>query len=151
MDEKDKLAIASDYANSIKCLEECIDRQREEIARKRAQLDGLKAVTYGDKVSAGGEGRLIEELGIQITGLIREYVTDLAEYIERYKEARDCFSCLQHPYSSALIWHYMMLRSWREVEAKLHYSHSYMMEIRRDALIALYDVMPIHYKKHRSW
>lgn len=150
MNESIKLEIACDYANSIKSLEECIDRQREEIARKRAQLDGLKAVTYGDKIKSGGEGRMIEELGIQITVLIREYVTDLAEYIERYKEARECFSCLQHPYSSALIWHYMMLKPWREIEKKLKYSHSRMMDIRKDALIALYEVMPLEYKKHRS-
>lgn len=147
MEEADKLQIASQYATSIKCLEECIERQREEIERKRAQLDGLKAVTYGDKVKASGEGRLIEELGIQLTELIREYATDLAEYVERHKEARECFGLLAHPYSSALIWHYMMIKPWREVEKKLCFSHSRMMDIRREALIALFDVMPLEYKR----
>lgn len=150
MDDAAKLEIAADYANSIQSLEKCIERQQEEIERKQAQLDGLKSVAYGDKIRASGSGRLIEDLTIQLTESIREYVTDLCEYVERYHEARECFGCLSHPYSSALIWHYLMLKTWREVESKLNYCHSRMMAIRQDALLALYDVMPQEYKQHES-
>lgn len=150
MDDVSKIAIASDYAKSIRSLEECIERQQEEITRRRALLDGLKAIQYGDKIATSGLARSIEELSEQLHDMIREYVTELVEYVDRMAEARQCIACLQHPYSSALMWHYVMARPWREVERKLSFSHSRMMDIRQDALLALYEVMPLEYKAHEA-
>lgn len=147
MDDASKIAIASDYAKSVKSLEECIERQQEEITRRRALLDGLKAIQYGDKVATSGLNRSIEELSEQLHEMIKEYVTELVEYVDKIREARQCIGCLQHPYSSALMWHYVMDYPWRIVERKLNFSHSRMMDIRQDALLALYEVMPIEEKQ----
>lgn len=142
-----KRICAEAYLNHVRSLAVKIKSLQSEIDSQRALLeDG--AVSYAEKVSKSGNPKSFEEGVVELQELIEEFVTELAGYVDEQRTAHRAIRKLGKPeHIAALTGYYVQGKTWREVCAKLGYSHDGMMTLRKRAIVEVYDVMPEQWRR----
>lgn len=149
MDDSTKLLIVEPYVNNLKMLRNTIDTCSDEIDRLRAQADGLKSVAAGDKVCASSDVHKLEDISAKIIDLVKIYTADLNAFVAEYETAHRCMSQLPGIQQSIFIRHYLMGDTWERICIDVNYSYRRVMDLRREGIIALYDLLP--YSVREEW
>lgn len=142
MNDSIKLLIAEWYVNDLKDLGKTIDTYEYEIERLRARADGLKSVSGNDKVTASSDVHKLENITNDLMDKIKAYAVELEAYITRSNQAHSYFTQLPKTQCNALILHYLSGKTWEETCVILNYSYPRIMQIRKEGIISLYDILP---------
>ena len=80
---------------------------------------------------------------IRLEESIAQYTTELVGYLDEKQQARECISRLGDArYRAVLSLYYINGHSWDGVSDKMGYDRDWCMELRRQSLPLVYDVMP---------
>lgn len=132
---------AGAYAEYIRDLVKRKHVQEMEIEHQREELD-LSGVAFGERVTTSPSANAIPDGVAKLIGLIESYTTDLCEYVEEIETFSKVLAKLKPQQQMTLYMRYVMLKDWKTVAKQARYSEPRLYEIRREALISLYDVMP---------
>lgn len=136
-----KLFRARQYAEHIKELSIRKAGREEEINHLRGEM-GLSVGALGDRVCTSPSADAIPNAVIKLQELIADYVIDLSEYVDEIQQFICCLDKIDPKQAQALRSRYIKLLMWRQIADDMGYSMQHIYEIRNDALVALYDVMP---------
>lgn len=136
---------AEAYAMHIRSLVRRKHAREEEIQHQREEL-GLTGVALGERVSTSPSMDAIPDGVAKLLDMIKRYMTELAECVDEIDRFDKRLAQLAPQQHLVLYLHYVTLRKWPEVARKVNYSEPRIYEIRRDALLALYDVMPDYWR-----
>lgn len=143
-----KRICAEEYLNYIRSLTIRTQTLQSQIDQQRALLEP-SGIAYSEGVSSSPATDTLEQGVIALNGLIAEYCTQLAEYVEQQRIAYKVLSDLPKPeHSQALIAYYVQGKTWEEVCVMMGYSWHGMMKLRRRAVVSVYDFMPEEYRRY---
>lgn len=136
-----------EYLSYVRSLSTRIINLQEQIERKRALLEP-SGIQYKESVSSSITDNELAEAIDNLKDLIKEFATELSEYIEQHRQAHITFSKLSRPeYARAMTSYYLHGKSWEEVCVDMRYSWDGMMKLRKKASLELYERMPIQWQK----
>lgn len=80
---------------------------------------------------------------IRLEESIAQYTTELVGYLDEKQQARECISRLGDArYRAVLSLYYVNGHSWDSVSDRMGYDRDWCMELRRQSLPLVYDIMP---------
>ena len=142
-----RIHCASEYLEHVRSLGVRIEALRDEIEHQRALLGPLSA-RVAERVSGTRRTDRFEEGAIRLEELIREYCTDLVGYVEEYHKAHEVRASLPSGVQVAVLTgRYLEDKQWDRVALDTNYSVKSVYNIRREALAALWDRLPIEWKR----
>lgn len=121
----------------VKSLEREIDLQRE-------MLDGVKSVSFGERVSGPGVNKdAIPDSISRLHELIKEYCNELPEYVDAHKEAHAIIKKLPHKDRAAVLsQRFLVGRSLFETAADLGYKPGEVNALEGEGLQELHEFLP---------
>lgn len=120
---------------------------RDEIEHQRAML-GPRSQHLSERVSGSRSADRFESGVIRLQELIEEYDTELAEYVEEQREAHRAIASLENgTYAAVLTEYYLQGKTWEEVARATSYSVKGAYVLRSNAAVALFDHLPIEWKR----
>lgn len=150
MADEFKVYAAKRYMAHIRTIKNTLRQLQEEVEALRADLTGLHAVTYSDMPgSPNAYGDAIPDGVARLESKIREYCTELAEWIDVEYEAHTAIKQIGDGRYRELLWsHYVSQKSWEQIAVDMHYSYEYVRkELFEASLEALYHVMPEQWRR----
>lgn len=143
-----KLICVNDYLCYIKKLNKRIETLKESIDRQKSLM--LPAgIDYSELVAASSSGDALENGVIKLQELIKEYCTELAEYVEQQQIAYNVFKKLSNPKGTeALTKYYLQGKTWEKVCVEMAYSYRGMMKLKKAAELEVYDYMPEQWRRY---
>lgn len=138
---------AARWLRHIRDLKHDISRLEDDIEVQRS-LALPSGIDYSrPKVSTSPSADAIPNAIIRLEESIAEYMTELVGYLDEKREARDCIAKLSDArYRAVLGLYYINGHSWDGVGDKLGYDRDWCMELRRQSLPLVYDVMPMEWR-----
>lgn len=143
-----RIAVAHKWLNGIR--QKAIESQRlcALVEDMRGKATGLKGIDYATQSFTHAPNRDAipnAVAGIQIA--VARYCTALSELTADQQQAERALSELEDvSYRAALTYHYLLNTTWAACCERMGYSEGGMMKLRRRALSAAYDVMPLSEK-----
>ena len=142
-----RIHCASEYLEHVRSLGVRIEALRDEIEHQRALLGPLSA-RVAERVSGTRRTDRFEEGAIRLDELIREYCTDLVGYVEEYRKAHEVIASLPSGAQVAILTgYYLQGKAWKQVAIDLAYSEGSVYNIRREAMAALWEALPVEWKR----
>lgn len=142
-----RIHCASEYLDHVRSLGMRIEALRDEVEHQRALLGPLSA-RVAERVSGTRRTDRFEEGAIRLEELIREYCTDLVGYVEEYREAHGVIASLPSGVQVAVLTgYYLEGKPWKMVALDLAYSEGSVYNIRREAMAALWEALPVEWKR----
>lgn len=142
-----RIHCASEYLDHVRSLGMRIEALRDEIEHQRALL-GPCAVQMAERVSGTRRTDRFEDGVIKLDELIREYRTDLVGYVEEYREAHEVIASLRSGAQVAILTgYYLQGKPWKQVAIDLAYSERSVYNIKREAMAALWEALPVEWKR----
>lgn len=134
---------AARWLRHVRELKHDISRLEDDIEVQRS-LALPSGIDYSrTKVSTSPSADAIPNAVIRLEESIACYMTELVGYLDEKQEARDCIAKLSDArYRAVLSLYYINGHSWDGVGEKLGYDRDWCMELRRQSLPLVYDVMP---------
>lgn len=138
---------ATAYLDHVRSLRMRIDSLQEEIEPLREMVG--TTMDYRERVASSPNPKAFEDAVIRLQGLIADYCTEMAEYVEEQRVAHDVMRGLSKPeYRRALTSHYLGGRTWERCCVDMDYSWQGMMKLRRNAIDEVYDLMPEQWRRN---
>lgn len=107
--------------------------------------DTLRATAYDKSGSALGKTDGVFNAVAKAQETVEKHAEALASYIEAVSEANAMLEKVEnHLHVNILVGRYILNRTWTDIEKETGYSHSRMMDVRKEALCEFYEVMPDH-------
>lgn len=141
-----KRADAQAYADSVHEVVQRKHNMESAIANKRREL-GLSAVAIGEKVDVSPSADAIPDNVAELVDMVREYSAELSQYVRVVKEFERVIARLWPQYENVLELRYVQGKKWDEIAEAAAYSGKYIFDVHRLALIGLYDVMPVFWRR----
>ena len=141
-----KRADAQAYADSVHEVVQRKHNMESAIANKRREL-GLSAVVIGEKVDVSPSADAIPDNVAELVDMVREYSAELSQYVRVVKEFERVIARLWPQYENVLELRYVQGKKWDEIAEAAAYSGKYIFDVHRLALIGLYDVMPVFWRR----
>lgn len=117
------------------------------IEQERANAEGVRAVCFDGMPRAQSTGDALPNAVIRIQDAIRDFMTELAGYVEAQTDAHERITRMQDAAcSGCLERHYVLGHPWERVCVDMGYSWQGMMSLRRRALAMAYEVMPTEWR-----
>lgn len=127
---------------------------RAEIDEQRSIASGLRSmVCDGMPRQTCAYGDALPDAVIRIQELVRGYCAELAGYVDEQREAHEALARMDDPLlADVLVRRYLLCRPWSRVCEETGYTYDGIMAVRRRALSAAYDVMPVRFRDplHRA-
>lgn len=119
------------------------DLLHDDVTALMLDRSGMTGIDYSmTRTRGGGDDAMVNAVA-RLDELVERYNREYHSYLGEFEEASRLVGKLGRPeWSQALHLHYLRGLKWPEVEERMSYSHSRMMEIRRLALVAVYDLVP---------
>lgn len=137
-----KRICAKSYLAYVRELNKRIETLREDIERMQS-LMLPSGIDYSSIPSSGGSGDAIGNGIAKLQDMIADYATELAEYVEQGRIAKGVFEQLSNPRAgTALLKYCMQGKTWEQVCVEVGYSYRRMMQIKNEAILEVYDLMP---------
>ena len=114
------------------------------VESERAMLDGVRGIDYTvEHVSGTRDVPDLADLVDRLFAHIREYTASLSAYTdERMKAARALDGLDNAKERQVLTMYYLLGRTWGEAADEMDYSVQRVMQIRKDAVLHAFDIMP---------
>lgn len=145
-----KVYAAERYMVHVRTIKNTCRQLQDEVESLRADLTGVRGVALSDMPgSPNAYGDAIPDGLARIEEKIREYCTELAEWIDVEHEAHDAIKQIEDGRFRQLLWgHYISQKPWGVIAKEMHYSREYVRkELRNHALESLYDSMPEQWRR----
>lgn len=137
---------ATAYLDHVRSLRMRIDALQEEIDPLRGMVG--TAMDYRERVSGSPNPKAFEDAVIRLQGLIADYCTEMAEFVDEQRVAHDVMQRLSRPeYGRALTAHYLTGKTWERCCVDMGYTWDGMMSLRRKAVQEVYDLMPEEWRR----
>lgn len=137
-----KKICAKAYLEYIRELNTRIETLREGIERKRS-LMLPSGIDYSGVPSSGSAADALGNGVVKLQDMIAEYATELAEYVEQGRIAKGVFEQLSNPRAGTALMKYCLQgKTWEQVCVEVGYSYRRMMQIKSEAMLEIYDLMP---------
>ena len=134
------------YMEHVRGLTLRIEAMREEVERQRALL-GPCSAQVRERVRGTCDTDGFEKGAIRLQELVADYCTEIAGYVEEYRAAHRAVSALPGAQAAALTGHYLHGKPWKRVALDMAYSERSVLAIRREALAALWDFLPLGWRR----
>ena len=151
MDEELKryrIDVAARWLERVRALGIRVRVLESEIAERRADAEGLGAMDYTrERVSTSPSGDRMAEVASRIFERLDDLVDERREYEGERARARGCIDVLENPmHRDVLVMRFLNGERWSAIADALGVKLPTVYAWRRDALDALFDVMPAQEK-----
>lgn len=143
--DKIKGIVSSCYAEMVKDSAVSLRLIQDEIDTLKSKMV-LGGSGSGDKVRTSPSKDAIPNGVAKIQELTEDLETARVEYADNYRAFRKAVDQIDPIPKSALVYHYLLLRNWRQIADKMGYTYDGIMVVRKRGLIQLYDYIPIGYR-----
>lgn len=138
------------YLEHVRALSCRTQALRAEIEAQRELADGVKAMRYGECGSASPQPDRMADTVARLQKLVQGYCEELARYVDEQETAHGCVMLMERPeHAQAIASYYLLGRAWERVCVDMGYTWDGMMSLRRRAITAFYDVMPVEWRDPR--
>lgn len=145
--EEVRVICATRHLDYLKDLVLRVNNLKEAIERERSRLD-LTGAPIKEYVSISRDHDALSDGIVQLQEMIKDYCTELAEYVEQMRIAHSVLDRLSKAeYTIALTRHYLFCEQWKDVAKAMGYTHSGLMTLRRKAIAELYGYMPEEWRR----
>lgn len=143
-----RIDVAARWLERVRSLGIRVRVLESEIAELRADAEGLGAMDYTrERVSASPSGDRMAEVASRIFERLDDLVDERREYEAERARARGCIDRLEDPmHWDVLVMRFLNGERWSAIADALGVKLPTVYAWRRDALDALYDVMPAQEK-----
>ena len=131
------------YLKEVRRLARHVAALEEDIALQRDQAAGVSGIDYTrTPVDTSPTADALPEAIIKLIESIEECCTELAACVAAQDEARSLLAAMGGVGADLLRMHYVAMRSWSYVAAKLGYAKGTVKNAAADALCEFYDYLP---------
>lgn len=133
-----------EHVRSLSCRTQAL---RAEVEAQRELADGVRAMRYGEGGAGRAGGDQMAETVARLQDLIADYCAELSAYVSEQRAAHERVRLMERPeHAQAITAHYLLGRTWERVCVDMGYTWDGMMSLRRRAVTAFYDVMPVEWR-----
>lgn len=138
------------YLEHVRALSCRTQALRAEVEAQRELADGVRAMRFCEGGAGGaGDDKMVEAVA-RLHELIADYAAELSEYVSEQRAAHERVRLMERPeHAQAITGYYLLGRPWERVCADMGYTWDGMMSLRRRAVTAFYDVMPLEWRDPR--
>lgn len=148
--ERYKYDQARAYLEHVRALSCRTSALRAEVEAQRELADGVRAMRYGDGGGGGAEPDRMADTVARLQELIAGYCVELSAYVSEQQAAHERVKLMERPeHAQAITSHYLLGRTWERVCVDMGYTWDGMMSMRKRAVTAFYDVMPVEWRDPR--
>lgn len=114
-------------------------------------LENIRGIDYtNERVANSAEVHQLEEAICRVEDAVIQWAANQAAFVEEATDAATRISHLEHAVERrALLLHYLDGRTWEYICELMDYSWQRMMEIRKAAVLHMYDLMPTEWRDPR--
>lgn len=143
-----KILASTRYAKHIRSLKMKCDAIQFDVDEMRESMTGVRGMTYGARSPRFASGDAIPNGVARLDEMIAEYTTCLVEWLDEKREAVERFKMLDATSFALLTYYYANGLTWAETGKLMNMDPAYVQrKPKRDAMIALYDVMPERWRR----
>lgn len=143
-----RIDVAARWLERVRALGIRVRVLESEIAELRADAEGLGAMDYTrERVSMSAPGDRMADIAARIFERLDDLVDERREYEGERARARGCIDALENPmHRDVLVMRFLNGERWSAIADALGVKLPTVYAWRRDALDALFDVMPAQEK-----
>lgn len=139
---------ASSYLNYVKTLSDRVNAKNDAVEDYRARLACIRGMDYSaEKIQVQSSGDAIPEGIARLLELIDECTDLTCKYAKEQKRAMEVIGNLsRYEYEQILEKHYLRNKDWGTIASEMNYTYHYVMRLRREAIVELYDYVPCEFR-----
>lgn len=123
------------FLEQIERADALIDSKLSELYRLRCLATSVTVPTDREAVQTSGVSDKVGSIVAKIIDLENEIDDMIDQYIDTRNKCIGVIEMLTNPLQYKIIhMHYVQYKTYAEIEEELNYSHTWVMEVRRDAL-----------------
>lgn len=143
-----KLIKALAYAEHVERTIKRVHIKQQEVDSLRGERALIGSPSLSGRVDVSPSADAIPNAVAHLIDLIHDYTTDLVTMVDEIGDFNGCLNRLEPAHHECLHLHYVALMPFKLVADKMGYNERYIYDIRDHGLIALYDVMPEHWRSY---
>lgn len=133
----------------IRIAAQAYERAQNLVAVLQRIADGVAGIDYSEPNVAGGDAKELADRMDGLVGAKRNAEAAGAAYRAEVDDAARRLSTLEAEHQTLLGIYYLEGRQWHDVAEEMGYSESRIYQMRREALLAAYEVMPTEWRDPR--
>lgn len=126
---------AEEFLEQIERADTLIDSKLSELYRLRCLVTSITVPTDREAIQTSGVSDKVGNIVAKIVDLENEINDMIDVYIDTRNKCIGVIEMLTHPLQYKIIhMHYVQYKSYAKIEEELNYSHTWVMECRKEAL-----------------